>query len=82
MKKAIILKPGEFLNGSSFLRLPLPVLGELLLHPLQDRHLAGQHMELDRLVLEQLINDLKGFLLVVFHNPKYFSNQQISNLGE
>ena len=77
MKQTIIKKPGVLLNGSSFLRLPHPVLGELLLHPLQDWHLAGQHVELDCLVHEQLINDLKGFLLVVFHNPRYLSDKQM-----
>ena len=77
MKKTFILKPGEFLNGSSFLCLPHPVLGELLLHPLQDWHLAGQHVELDCLVHEQLLNDLRGWLLVVFHKPKYLSDKQM-----
>ena len=75
--QTIILKPGVLLNGSSFLRLPLPVNCELLLHPLQDWHLAGQHVELDRLVLEQLLYDLKGFLLVVFHKPKYLSDKHM-----
>ena len=57
--------PCVLFNSPALYGLPLPVLDQLLLHPLQGRPLSGQHGELDGLVHQQLLNDRKGWLLVV-----------------